>query len=92
MWIIKQFNDPGPDYGMYQVGYNEQFGNEGHIFRGIGSKYQDTPDGILAAMNVCSYLNGGMSRGTVSRLEIALNEIPQALDGIRIEIKKMQRP
>ena len=59
MWIIKKFDDPGENYGRYQVGYFEPIGGD-HIFRGIGTIYKDDNSGLNYAMTACNYLNGGL--------------------------------
>lgn len=73
MWIIKKFNDPGLNYGKYQVGYFEPIAGD-HVFRGIGPIYTNDRDGLGAAGQLCSYLNGGLDSSAAGAiLRIANN-------------------
>jgi hypothetical protein len=82
MWIIKQFNHPGPDYGKYQVGYFENLAGDS-IFRGIGDVYEGNARGLYDAAKNCNYLNGGTNQRDQEDLLETLRQVSDNL------VKKM---
>jgi hypothetical protein len=60
MWVFKKCNDAGKDFGQYQVGWIEYFGNDGSFWHVIHT-YKD---GDIAA-RVVNYLNGGTGAAIV---------------------------
>lgn len=84
MWIIKEFNDPGPDYGWFQVGYFEPIGGD-HIFRGIGPKYDSFS--MHRAEERVNFLNGGSAKWALDAFFDGVTEITDQLSRIHRSLR-----
>jgi hypothetical protein len=86
MWIIIIKNDPGSDYGQFQVGHFMPIGGD-HLFM-LLQAFPATREGASDSMALVHYLNGGMSDhqcNTIQRIlegiESRIGEIGQVIEG-----------
>jgi hypothetical protein len=86
MWIIKKFDDPGINYGRYQVGYFEMIAQDS-IFRGIGGLYDQFE--LNDAEVRIGRLNGGLQSWIIDSICEGLDEITAELHGIKKELERI---